>query len=86
MNKRTLIIIAFLSSSVLGWAQKTPSSDELFKSARYAAFEEKNYDNAKLYARQALAISPGYSDIEIFFCRLPTPSKGTGQEGIEVTS
>lgn len=75
MNKRTLIVIAFLSAYSFVSAQKQLSSDELFKSARYAAFEDKNYDKAKLYARQALAISPTYADIEIFLGRIFTWNK-----------
>ncbi|HEY8688048.1 MAG TPA: YaiO family outer membrane beta-barrel protein [Chitinophagaceae bacterium] len=75
MNKPTLIIIFFLSAASFAKAQKHISSDELFRSARYAAFEDKNYDKAKQYARQALAISPTYADIEIFLGRVFTWEK-----------
>lgn len=74
MNKLTLILISLISAIGLN-AQKRVSSDDLFKSARYAAFEEKNYTQAKQLARQALQISPGYADIEIFLGRLFTWDK-----------
>lgn len=51
-------------------AQNQPSSDELFKDARTAAFEQKDYNRAKLLAYHALALSPAYSDAEIFIGRL----------------
>lgn len=70
MNKRTLIILFLLSISFFIKAQNTLSSDELFKEARNAAFEDKNYDKAKLLAHQALNISPSYADIEIFLGRV----------------
>lgn len=44
MNKRTLFIISLLSISSLVKAQTPVSSNELFKNARDAAFEDKNYD------------------------------------------
>lgn len=75
MNKRTLLFISFLTISISGIAQKNISSDDLFTSARYAAFEDKNYDKAKQYARQALTISPTYADIEIFLGRVFTWEK-----------
>jgi YaiO family outer membrane protein len=70
MNKRTLIIISLLSASFLLKAQTPVSADELFKNAREAAFEDKNYDKAKQLAYQALEISPAYADIEIFLGRV----------------
>ena len=70
-----LVIFSFLSTSSFVLAQKRITSDDLFKSARYAAFEDKNYDKAKMYARQALAISPAYADIEIFLGRIFTWDK-----------
>ena len=75
MNKVTLITLLLLSATSLLNAQNHLSSDELFKSARYAAFEDKNYDEAKKFARQALEISPAYADIEIFLGRIYTWNK-----------
>ncbi len=40
------------------------------RSARNAAFENKNYEKAKELAYQALAQSPGYADIDIFLGRI----------------
>jgi YaiO family outer membrane protein len=75
MNKGTLIIIMLLSASFSINAQAPLSSDELFKNARTAAFDEKNYDKAKQLAYQALEKSPFYADIEIFLGRLYTWDK-----------
>jgi YaiO family outer membrane protein len=74
MKKRSLIIIVSLLSSCLFLkAQKT--SDELFKNAREAAFDLKDYDKAKQLAIEALYISPAYADIEIFLGRVYTWNK-----------
>ncbi len=75
MNLRTLIIISFLLFSSLLRAQSHISSDDLFISARNAAFEKKDYNKAKQLARQALLQSPQYADIEIFLGRVYTWSK-----------
>ncbi|MEO6454662.1 MAG: YaiO family outer membrane beta-barrel protein [Ginsengibacter sp.] len=75
MNKLTLTLILLLSVSCFLKAQTTLSSDELFINARNAAFEDKNYDKAKQFARQALEKSPGYADIEIFLGRVYTWNK-----------
>ncbi len=73
--KHTLIIIALLSAYYFTNAQTTASTDELFKNARQAAFEKKNYDKAKQLAQQALIKSPAYADIEIFLGRVYTWNK-----------
>ena len=75
MIKSTIGCAFFLLLFSFAKAQKEVTSDDLFKSARYAAFEDKNYDKAKMYARQALLISPGYADIEIFLGRIFTWQK-----------
>lgn len=46
------------------------SADELFKSARDAAFEKKNYNSAIMYAKQALSINTEYTDVVIFLGRI----------------
>jgi YaiO family outer membrane protein len=70
MNLRMPLLVSFLALSVGIQAQKQLSSDELFKAARYAAFEEKDDNKAKQLARQALLQSPQYSDIQVFLGRL----------------
>jgi YaiO family outer membrane protein len=50
-------------------AQSSDNSDDLFKSARIASFDNKDYATAIKLSRQALAISPGYTDIQIFMAR-----------------
>jgi YaiO family outer membrane protein len=75
MNKHNALIICYLLISFSIKAQTSISADDLFKNARSAAFEEKNYDKAKQFAYEALQISPSYSDIEIFLGRLCTWNK-----------
>lgn len=70
MYKFILSISIFLAASTFLNAQDHRSSDELFKDARNAAFEEKNYDKAKELAYRALAQSPDYADIDIFVGRI----------------
>ena len=70
MNRHILVIIFLILSSSFTKAQTALSSDELFKNAREAAFEHKDYDKARKLANQALAISPAYADIDIFLGRV----------------
>jgi YaiO family outer membrane protein len=70
MNKHFFLFILSFSTAYFVKAQTTISSDELFKNARVAAFENKNYDKAKELAYQALSISPAYSDVDIFLGRV----------------
>lgn len=70
MNKQFLILSFLTVVSFYSMAQTTATSDELFKDARQAAFEDKNYDKAKQLASQALEISPSYADIDIFLGRI----------------
>ncbi|HXB44954.1 MAG TPA: YaiO family outer membrane beta-barrel protein [Puia sp.] len=67
MHKRTIIIISLLSASSFLRAQ---TCDELFKNAKVAAFDLKNYGEAKQLALQALEKSPSYADVEIFLGRV----------------
>ncbi len=53
-------------------AGDTSTSDGLLAMARKAAFDDKNYAQAKQYLYHALQISPGYADIKIFLGRLNT--------------
>ena len=61
-----------MASSYFLSAQTGLSSDELFKEARHAAFEDKNYDKAKQLSYEALKVSPSYTDIDIFLGRVYT--------------
>src|SRR5665213_2649702 len=60
MDKFTLIFVFLISASSFLKAQTTASSDDLFKNARDAVFEQKNYDKARLLAYEALEKSPAY--------------------------
>ncbi len=70
MYKFILILSFFLSASSFLNAQNQRTSDELFKDARNAAFDDKDYEKAKELAYQALEQSPGYADIDIFLGRI----------------
>src|SRR6202042_3059228 len=71
-NRILIIIISFLTSTSFLQAQ---TSDELFKNARKAAFDLKDYDKAKQFAFRALKKSPDYAEIEIFLGRVYTWDK-----------
>ena len=72
---RTLLLAGLLTAGQFSRAQMPASSDDLFKAARQAAFEEKNYNKAKQLASQALVQSPHYVDIGIFLGRVYTWNK-----------
>src|ERR1041385_2237113 len=59
--------LLFYSKSTL--AQSSDNSEELFKNARAASFDKKDYATAIKLSKQALVISPGYADIQIFMAR-----------------
>ena len=82
MNYKLFVsFTVFLFSVQFAMAQDL-SSDELFKQARNAAFEEKNYSKAITLSRKALVKSPNYADIKIFLGRLYTWSKKTDSASI----
>lgn len=64
-----LLTVFFISVDTVS-AQDTLTSDGLFLSARKAAFDDKNYEQAKKYLHKGLAISPAYSDLRIFLGRI----------------
>lgn len=69
-NCFTLLLLSFTLYAVA--QEDTTTSDGLFQAARYAAFENKDYNTAKRYCLKALDISPKYADIRIFLGRLYT--------------
>ncbi len=71
-----LSLICLLFSFGLSQAQEqNVSSDDLFTTARKAAFDQKDYPTAISLSKQALAKSPDYADIRIFLGRLYTWTK-----------
>ncbi|MCW3087632.1 MAG: hypothetical protein JWQ78_1018 [Sediminibacterium sp.] len=56
--------------AVNGQRIDTTSSDGLFQAARRAAFDRKDYAQAKAYLWKGLRISPDYSDLSIFLGRI----------------
>lgn len=72
--KKIFLTLIFASISVCFSAQEL-TSDELFTQARNEAFEKKNYSSAIELAKEALEISPDYTDIAIFLGRVYTWDK-----------
>jgi YaiO family outer membrane protein len=67
---RTLqMLLVILIMPLLASAQ---SADDIYKEARSAAFENKDYVKAISLSQQALAKNPGYSEIRVFLGRLYT--------------
>ncbi|MDO3694908.1 YaiO family outer membrane beta-barrel protein [Wenyingzhuangia sp. chi5] len=69
--KKVTLLFIFVCCSQYSFAQDL-SSDELFKQARTAAFDEDDYSKAILLSKQALEKSPDYADIRIFLGRVYT--------------
>jgi YaiO family outer membrane protein len=73
-----LLVICFACLTSVSFSQDTKAlpdtstSDGLFQAARSAAFDNKNYPQAKVYCKKALEISPNYADIKIFLGRIYT--------------
>lgn len=72
MKIRYLIIVLCILGPLLGRTQSEPGSDELFKQARQAAFDQKDYAGAIALCQQALKKSPDYAEIRTFMGRLYT--------------
>ncbi len=68
-----LCLLTIWSNSSI--AQDTSSSDGLLREARKAAFDNKDYPQAKEYLRKALRLSPDYADVKIFLGRIYAWSK-----------
>jgi YaiO family outer membrane protein len=65
-----LYISALLFCSKSTLAQSPANTEDLFKSARTACFDKKDYVAAIELSKQALALSPNYADIQIFMARI----------------
>ena len=72
--KKRIILFFFtlLSLSATTFAQESLSSDSLFRLAREAAFDKKNYPLAVQLCHFALKKSPDYNDIRVFLGRVYT--------------
>jgi YaiO family outer membrane protein len=69
----SFILLTLLPLTIYG--QQSPSADELFVKAKTAAFENKDYTTSAALAKQALEISPNYTDISVFLGRIYTWNK-----------
>lgn len=72
MKPSYLFLIVGLFFQLAASAQSEPGSDELFKQARQAAFDRKDYPLAITLCQQALKKSPDYAEIRTFMGRLYT--------------
>ena len=72
MRITSLLFLAYLFCQLPVCAQSEPGSDELFKQAREAAFDNNDYPRAIALCQQALKQSPDYLEIRTFMGRLYT--------------
>lgn len=72
MKVTYLLFITCFICQLPASAQSEPGSDALFKQARQAAFDNKDYPLAIALCQQALAKSPDYAEIGTFMGRLYT--------------
>lgn len=70
MKYLLFIIIVFMSAEL--FAQNEQSSDELFKLAHEAAFQQKDRAKARELCYEILKKSPNYTDVSVFLARLYT--------------
>jgi YaiO family outer membrane protein len=75
MQRNSSIRVVFFLLMILAivpkaYAQSIKDPDSLFSMARKAAFDDKDHPTAISLSRQALAISPAYTDILVFLGRL----------------
>ncbi|MGN6195388.1 MAG: YaiO family outer membrane beta-barrel protein [Ginsengibacter sp.] len=70
--KKAFGFISLFTAFFISQSLFAQSSDDLFKEARNAAFEKKDYALATQLSYKALGISPDYSDIRIFLGRIYT--------------
>jgi YaiO family outer membrane protein len=81
-----LFIFTLLSLSVTTFAQENLSPDSLFRLAREAAFDKKNYTLSVQFCQQALKKSPDYNDIRVFLGRVYTWTDKADSARIEFLS
>jgi YaiO family outer membrane protein len=74
MKRRRSLLFLLLFPIAIS-AQQSPTADDLFLKARTRAFEQKDYNSSISLAKEALKISPDYTDISIFLARLYTWNK-----------
>lgn len=78
MKKRTLnqrILLVMILATGFAYRLEAQNVDSLFKVAREAAFERKDYATATRLSKEVLRVSPGYTDVVTFLGRLYTWNK-----------
>ena len=68
--RQSVLLAVFCISFIGAYAQEPVTSDGLFLAARKAAFEGKDYPQAKALLYRALSVSPDYADLRIFLGRI----------------
>lgn len=70
--KYSLLVLSalFFTGITLQAQTDTSSADGLFQAARKAAFDQNNYDLAKIYLYKGLEKSPDYTDLRVFLGRI----------------
>lgn len=86
--KKRIILFFFtlLSLCATAFAQENLSSDSLFRLAREAAFDKKNYPLAVQLCHFALKKSPDYNDIRVFLGRVYTWTDKSDSARVEFLS
>jgi YaiO family outer membrane protein len=87
--KKNLSILVFTLLSLCTsstFAQEGLSSDSLFRLAREAAFNKKDYPSAVQFCHRALKKSPDYNDIRVFLGRVYTWTDRTDSARTEFLS
>jgi tetratricopeptide (TPR) repeat protein len=70
--KYLTFFLLVMSFKMVSAQQDTLSSDDLFKQARTAAFDQQNYPLAISLSKKALVEAPDYTDLSIFLGRVYT--------------
>ncbi|WP_266364065.1 YaiO family outer membrane beta-barrel protein [Tellurirhabdus rosea] len=81
-----LFFCLLMLSGVRTVRAQSVDSDELFRQAREAAFDRKDYEKAKALCQQALTQSPNYADIRNFLGRLYTWEKKVAEANEQFTT
>lgn len=70
MKRKSILRFFFILLPLFYFTQETENTDTLFTQARTEAFDNKDYNEAKALAQQALLLSPGNEEISVFLARV----------------
>ena len=72
ISKASIFIFFIIFASTTGFSQNSQSADEFLKAAQKAIRQDKDYPLAIRLLKQALVISPDYSDVRVMLGRIYT--------------